>query len=59
MMLLSYTIVDFIKYNKGTVDMQICALLTSIDCKVAGTQVTVKACGPIVLLNDLTLISSN
>ena len=35
--------------------MQICALLTSIECKVSITQVTVKACGPIVLLNDLTL----
>ena len=58
-MLLSYTIVDFLKYNNGTVDMQICALLTSIECKVSGTQVTVKACGPLVSLNDLTLISSN
>ena len=34
-------------YN-GAVDMQICALLTRIQCKVTDTQVTVKACGPLV-----------
>ena len=28
--------------------MQICALLTRIQCKVSDTQVTVKACGPLV-----------
>ena len=48
-MLLSYTIVDFyFHYNKGAVDMQICTLLTRIQCKVSDTQVTVKACGPLV-----------
>ena len=44
-MLLSYTIVDF---DKGAVKMQICTLLTRIQCKVSDTQVTVKACGPLV-----------
>ena len=29
--------------------MQICALLTRIQCKVSDTQVTVKACGPLIL----------
>ena len=49
MMLLSYTIVDFdFNYNNGAVDMQICTLLTRIQCKVSDTQVTVKACGPLV-----------
>ena len=38
-----------INYNNGAVDMQICALLTRIQCKVSDTQVTVKACGPLVL----------
>ena len=48
-MLLSYTIVDFyFYYNNGAVDMQICTLLTRIQCKVSDTQVTVKACGPLV-----------
>ena len=28
--------------------MQICALLTRIQCKVSDAQVTVKACGPLV-----------
>ena len=46
-MLLSYTIVDFY-YNKWAVYMQICTLLTIIQCKVSDTQVTVKACGPLV-----------
>ena len=46
-MLLSYTIVDFdFYYNNGAVYMQICTLLTKIQCKVSDTQVTVKACGP-------------
>ena len=50
MMLLSYTIVDFdFYYNNGAVNMQICTLLTRIQCKVSDTQVTVKACGPLVL----------
>ena len=49
-MLLSYIIVDFyLYYNNGAVDMQICTLLTKIQCKVSDTQVTVKACGPLVL----------
>ena len=30
--------------------MQICALLTRIQCKVSDAQVTVKACGPLVSL---------
>ena len=48
-MLLSYTIVDFdFYYNNGAVNMQICTLLTRIKCKVSDTQVTVKACGPLV-----------
>ena len=50
-MLLSYTIVDFdFYYNNGAVGMQICTLLTRIQCKVSDTQVTVRACGPLVLL---------
>ena len=32
--------------------MQICALQTRIQCKVSDTQVTVKACGPLVQLKD-------
>ena len=47
-MLLSIQLLIFIYYNNGTVDMQICALLTRIQCKVSDTQVTVKACGPLV-----------
>ena len=48
-MLLSYTIVDFdFYYNNGAVNMQKCTLLTRIQCKVSDTQVTVKACGPLV-----------
>ena len=51
-MLLSYTIVDFDFYhNNGAVDMQICTLLTRIRCKVSDTQVTVKACGPLVTVD--------
>ena len=54
-MLLSYTIVDFdFYYNNWAVDMQICTLLTRIQCKVSDTQVTVKACGPLV--SKFTLI---
>ena len=49
-MLLSYTIVDFdFYYNNGAVYMQMCTLLTGIQCKVSDTQVTVKACGPLVI----------
>ena len=48
-MLLSYRIVDFdFYYNNGAVDMQMCTLLTRIQWKVSDTQVTVKACGPLV-----------
>ena len=39
----------FIYYNNWAVDMQICTLLTRIQCKVPDTQVTVKACGPLVV----------
>ena len=38
----------FIYYDNGVVDMQICALLTRIQCKVFDTQVAVKACWPLV-----------
>ena len=47
-MLLSYTIVDFHLFYDGAVDIQIWAPLTKNQCKVSGTQVTVKACGPLV-----------
>ena len=54
-MLLSYTFVDFdFYYNNGAVDMQICTLLTRIQCKVSDTQVTVKACGPLVELLEIS-----
>ena len=36
-----------LSYNNGAVDMQ-CALLTRIQFKESDTQVTVKACGPLV-----------
>ena len=36
-------------WPNGAVDMQICALLTRSQCKVSDTQVTVKACGPLVI----------
>ena len=35
--------------------MQICALLTRIQCKVSDAQVTVKACGPLVRMNPREL----
>ena len=47
-MLLSDTIVDFCLFYDGAVDIQIWALLTRSQCKVSDTQVTVKACGPLV-----------
>ena len=50
-MLLSYTIVDFHLFYDGAVDIQIWALLTSSQCEVSDTQVTVKARGPLVLFN--------
>ena len=48
MMLLSDIIVDFHLFYDGAVDIQIWALLTRSQCKVSDTQVTVKACGPLV-----------
>ena len=48
-MLLSDTIVDFHLFYDGAVDIQIWALLTWSQCKVSETQVTVKACGPLVI----------
>ena len=48
MMLPSYTMVDFRLFYDGPVDIQLWALLTRSQCKVSDTQVTVKACGPLV-----------
>ena len=48
MMLLTYLIVDFHLFYHGAVDIQIWALLTRSRCKVSDTQVTGKACGPLV-----------
>ena len=50
MMLLSYTIIDFHLFYDGAVDIQIWAPPTRSQCKVCDTQVTVKACGPLVFL---------
>ena len=50
-MLLSDTIVDFHLFYDGAVDIQILALLTRSQCKVSDTQVTVKACGPLVIIS--------
>ena len=52
MMLLSDTIVDCHLFYDGAVDIQIWALLTRSQCKVSDTQVTVKACGPLVNIHD-------
>ena len=49
MMLLSYTIVDFHLFYDGAVDTQIWALLTRSQCKVSDAQVTVQACGPLLI----------
>ena len=50
-MLLSYAIVDFYLFYDRAVDMQIWALLTrSQSARVSDTQVTVKACRPLVFL---------
>ena len=46
---LSCTIVDFHLFYDGVVEIQIWAFLTRSQCKVSDTQVTVKACGPLVL----------
>ena len=45
-MLLSYSIVDFYLLYDGAV---LFSLLTISQCKVSDTQVTVKACGPLVI----------
>ena len=47
-MLLSYSIVDFHLFFDGAVDTQIGAPLKRSQCKVSNTQVTVKACVPLV-----------
>ena len=47
-MLLSNSIVDFHLFYDGAVDIQIWDLSTRSQCKVCDTQVTVKACGPLV-----------
>ena len=49
-MLNSYTIVDFQLFYDGAVDIQIRALLKRSQGKVSDTQMTVKACGPLVCL---------
>ena len=50
MILLSYTIIDFHLFYDGAVDIQIWAPLTRTQWKVSDTQVTVKACRPLVIL---------
>ena len=55
MMLLSYTLVDFRLFYDGAVDIQIWALLTKSQCKVSDTQVTVKACGPLLENNNILI----
>ena len=54
-MLLSDTIVDFHLFYDEDVDIQIWPLLTKSQCKVSDTQVTIKACGPLVDKRHLTL----
>ena len=49
-MLLSYAIVDFKFFYDVTVDMQTLALLTRSQYRVFDTQVTFKACDPLVFL---------
>ena len=56
-MLLSDIIVDFHLFYDGAVDIQIWALLTRTQCKVSDTQVTVKACRPLVWLCKLVNLS--
>ena len=48
-MLFSYTMVAFLLFYDGAVDIQIWALLTKSQCKISDTQVTVKACGSVFL----------
>ena len=55
-MLLSDTIVDFNLFYDGDVDIQIWPHLTRSQCKVSDTQVTVKACGPLVSSKNHILI---
>ena len=54
-MLLSDIIVVFHLFYDGAIDIQIWALLTRSQCKVSDTQVTVKACGPLVLIEELAI----
>ena len=51
--MLSYTMVDFHLFYDEAVDIQIRAPLIRSQCKVSDTQVTVKACGPLVLQGNL------
>ena len=48
-MQLSYASVDFYLFYDEPVDMQIWDLLTRIEYRASNTQVTIKACGPLVL----------
>ena len=48
-MLLSNAIVDFYLFYDGVLHMQIWVPLTRSQCKVSDTQVTLKACGSLVL----------
>ena len=43
--------VDFYLFYDGVADIQIWALLTRSRCKVSDTQVTIKACGPLVIIS--------
>ena len=49
MMLLSYVTVHFYLFYDGDVDIRILALRKRSRCRVSDTQVTVNACGPLVL----------
>ena len=57
MMLLSYRFFFYLYYNEA-VGIQICTLLTRSQCKVSDTQVTVKACGPLVIMGFLSFSQS-
>ena len=48
--------VYFYLFSDGAVDMQIWALLTRSKCEVSDTQVTVRACGPLVSYHILYMI---
>ena len=56
-MLLSYTIIDFHLFYDRAVDVQI--KFDKIQCRVSDTQVTVKACWPLVLVSTRQAILSN